>query len=106
MSWRPEAAMCLRNSSSTCVAAGGVLAGGRADLDADRLAGGPLPERLFGLLDQDVESLGNFGVHENLLQGMARLAMTKTEEDKFSPVVDARQGFRGTHPLAKPHPDG
>ena len=37
------------------IAASGVLAGGRADLDADRVAGGPLPQRRFGALGQGLE---------------------------------------------------
>ena len=45
------------------VAAGGVFAGGRADLDADPVARRPLPERFLGLLDQRVELLRNVVVH-------------------------------------------
>ena len=45
------------------VAAGGVFAGGRADLDADPVAGRPLPERFVGLFGQRFELLGNFGGH-------------------------------------------
>lgn len=39
------------------VAAGGVFAGGRADLDANPIARRPLPHGFFGLLDQGVELL-------------------------------------------------
>ena len=41
------------------VAAGGVFAGGRADLDADAVARRPLAERFLGLLDQHFKLLKN-----------------------------------------------
>ena len=44
-------------------AAGGVLAGGRADLDADAVAGRPPPEGLFRPPGERLELLGNLGGH-------------------------------------------
>ena len=44
-------------------AAGGVFAGGRADLDANPDVGRPIVEDFGGLLGQRVKLLGNFGSH-------------------------------------------
>ena len=60
--------MYLRNSSRNFIATGGLFAGGRTDLDADRGSFGLPAKRFFSLLGQNVELLGNGCGHGYPLQ--------------------------------------